>query len=405
VASSQTIIIAGAGIGGLTAALALARRGLRVRVLEQATKLEETGAGLQLSPNATRVLIALGLEERLRPRLVAPEVIRVRRAFDGQDLARLPVGRAVQYYGAPYWVMHRGDLQAALLAAVNDHADIEIELGKRVQIFGPHPKGLSVGYLRNANTEDTTSTALVGADGLWSATRTCVGKAATPQPAGRTAWRALLPTDAVAPEFREPVVHLWVGPQGHIVHYPVRAGRAINIVAITTDTWSGIGWSTQSDWNDLMARFPDNDWAQPARALLATPRQWLKWALYFCAPLQRWGRGPTTLLGDAAHPMLPFLAQGAAMAIEDAAVLAHAVASAPGGSIAAAMRSYEKQRRARTARVQASAHANDRVYHVGGFAGLIRDLALRTVLGGELLLSRYDWIYDWRPPERAALAH
>ena len=403
-ASSRTIIIAGAGIGGLTAALALARRGLRVRVLEQATRLEETGAGLQLSPNATRVLIALGLEERLRPRLVAPEVIRVRRAADGQDLARLPVGRAMQYYGAPYWVMHRGDLQAALLAAVNDHADIEIELGKRVQIFGPHPKGLSVGYLRNANTEDTTSTALVGADGLWSATRACLGEAATPQPAGRTAWRALVPAEAVAPELREPVVHLWVGPDGHIVHYPVRAGRAINIVAITTDTWSGIGWSTRSDRNDLMARFPDKDWAQPARALLAIPRQWLKWALYFCAPLHRWGRGPTTLLGDAAHPMLPFLAQGAAMAIEDAAVLAHALTSVPDGSIAAAMRSYEKQRHARTAQVQASARANDRVYHLGGVAGLLRDLALRTVLGGELLLSRYDWIYDWRPPGRAALA-
>ncbi len=402
VAPSRTIIIAGAGIGGLTAALAIARRGLRVRVLEQATKLEETGAGLQLSPNATRVLIALGLEERLRPRLVAPEAVRVRKAANGRDLARLPVGRSLQYYGAPYWVMHRGDLQAALLAAVNDHADIEIELGKRVQIVGPHPKGVSVGYLRNANTEDTTSIGLVGADGLWSAIRKCLVEASTPQPAGRTAWRALLPAEAVPAEFREPIVHLWVGPDGHLVHYPVRAGGAINIVAITSDAWTGIGWSTRSDRDDLLARFPDKDWAQPARALLATPKQWLKWALYSCAPLQRWGRGPTTLLGDAAHPMLPFLAQGAAMAIEDAAVLAHALASAPGGGIAAAMRSYERQRRARTARVQASARANDRVYHLGGAAGLIRDLALRTVLGGELLLSRYDWIYDWRPPGRAA---
>ena len=399
--SSRTIIIAGAGIGGLTAALALARRGLRVRVLEQATRLEETGAGLQLSPNATRVLIELGLEERLRPRLVAPEAIRVRKAATGRDLARLPVGRAQQYYGAPYWVIHRGDLQAALLAAVSDHADVTIELGTRVQLFGAHPKGVAVSYLRNSGTGDATGMGFVGADGLWSAARACLGERSRPQSARRTAWRALVPAEAVPAEFREPVVNLWIGPEAHIVHYPVRAGEAINIVAIAADAWEGIGWSTRSDRDELLMRFSEKDWAHPVRALLAKPNQWLKWALYDRPPLYRWGRGAATLLGDAAHPMLPFLAQGAAMAIEDAAVLADALVHVTGGT-AAAMRHYENQRRRRTARVQAAARTNGRMYHLSGPAALIRDLAMRTILGGELMLRRNDWIYDWRPPGPSA---
>ncbi|MFY9830145.1 MAG: FAD-dependent monooxygenase [Rhodoplanes sp.] len=396
-ASTPTIIIAGAGIGGLTAALALARVGLRVRVLEQAARLEETGAGLQLSANATRILIALGLEEPLRSRVVAPEAVRVRQAANGEDLARLPVGRSLRQYGAPYWVIHRGDLQAALLAAVNDHPDITVELDARVQVFGPHPKGVTVGYLRKSGTADATGTAFVGADGLWSAARACLGEKSPPRPADRTAWRALVPADAVPSEFREPVVNLWVGPQAHLVHYPVRAGGAINIVAITTDAWRGTGWSTRSDRAELLTRFSERNWAWPARKLLATPEQWLKWALYDRPPMDRWGRGAATLLGDAAHPMLPFLAQGAAMAIEDAAVLAHGLAHAPGGA-AAALRYYESQRRPRTAKVQAAARTNDRIYHLGGPAAVIRDLAMRTVLGGDFLLSRYDWIYDWRPP-------
>jgi salicylate hydroxylase len=401
VSSSQTIIIAGAGIGGLTAALALASRGLRVRLLEQAMRLEETGAGLQLSPNATRVLIALGLAERLRPRVVAPEAVRVRKAGNGRDLALLPVGRTQHYYGAPYWVIHRGDLQAALLAAVNEHPDITLELGARVQAFAVHPEGVTVDYLRQSGTGNATGIGLVGADGLWSTVRTWLGEKSPPQPAGRTAWRALVPAGAVPAEFRDPVVHLWIGPDSHLVHYPVCAGEAVSIVAISTGAWTGTDWSTRSDRDELLARFSAADWAEPARTLLAAPEQWLKWALYDHRPLRRWGRGIATLLGDAAHPMLPFMAQGAAMAIEDAAVLGHALASVPGGT-AAAMRNYENQRRERTARVQRAARSNGVVYHLGGPAALMRDFAMTIMLGSDFLLSRYDWIYDWRPPGSAA---
>ena len=185
------------------------------------------------------------------------------------------------------------------------------------------------------------------------------------------------------------------------MHYPARAGEAINIVAIAADAWEGIGWSTRSERDELLMRFSEKDWAHPVRALLAKPDQWLKWALYDRPPLYRWGRGAATLLGDAAHPMLPFLAQGAAMAIEDAAVLADALVHVPGGT-AAAMRHYEDQRRRRTARVQAAARTNGRMYHLSGSAALVRDFAMRTIFGGELMLRRYDWIYDWRPPGPSA---
>ncbi len=399
--SSQTIIIAGAGIGGLTAALSLASRGMRVRLLEQATRLQETGAGLQLSPNATRVLIGLGLAERLQPRVVAPDAVRVRKAGSGRDLALLPVGRAQHYYGAPYWVIHRGDLQAALLAAVNEHPDITLELGARVQAFAADPKGVTVDYLGQSGSGNAAGIGLVGADGIWSTVRPWLGEKSAPQPAGRTAWRALVPAAAVPAEFRDPVVHLWIGPDSHLVHYPVRAGEAINIVAISTDAWSGTDWSTRTERDELLARFAAGDWAEPARTLLAAPERWLKWALYDHRPLRRWGRGIATLLGDAAHPMLPFMAQGAAMAIEDAAVLGHALATVSGGT-AAAMRSYENQRRERTARVQRAARSNGVVYHLGGPAALMRDFAMTIMLGSDFLLNRYDWIYDWRPPESAA---
>ena len=222
-------------------------------------------------------------------------------------------------------------------------------------------KGVAVSYLRNSGTGDAIGMGFVGADGLWSVARVCLGERSRPQSARRTAWRALVPAEAVPAEFREPVVNLSIGPEAHIVHYPARAGEAINIVAIAADAWEGIGWSTRSDRDELLTRFSETDWAHPVRALLAEPDRWLKWALYDRPPLYRWGRGAATLLGDAAHPMLPFLAQGAAMAIEDAAVLADALVHVTGGT-AAAMRHYENQRRRRTARVQAAARTNGRMY-------------------------------------------
>jgi salicylate hydroxylase len=392
---SRTIIIAGAGIGGLTAALALAEAGFRVVVFEQAPRLQETGAGLQLSPNAARVLLEFGLGESLKPALVAPNALRVRAAGSGADLLRIALGEHARLrYGAPYWVVHRADLQSALLRAVTDHPDITLALGRKVEDFAIHPHGVTVQTVQRDTAEETSATALIGADGLWSNVRRRLGDEVPPRFAGHVAWRSTISATEVNPEFREPYINLWLGPDAHLVHYPVRAGDAINIVAIARDTWQQPGWTTESKPAEVLARFDSRHWSSRARELLAVPQRWAKWALFDRPALTRWGHGPVTLLGDAAHPMLPFLAQGAAMAIEDAAVLTRCIGRPP-TEPTAALRAYEAQRSPRTANVQRSARQNAMLYHWRGPLGRLRDKLL-TALGGENLLLRYDWIYDWK---------
>ena len=347
--SARTIVVAGAGIGGLTAALALADKGFRVEVLDKAERLDETGAGIQLSPNATRILLALGLRDHLLPHVVAPEAVVIRTA-SGRVIGRIRLdARAEKRWGAPYWIIHRGDLQAALLAAVADHHDVTLTLGTAVDEFAVHPNGVTVHAVRNFRTEETHCAALVGADGLWSTLRRLVGDSAAATFGRRSAWRATVPALAVAEPLRAPVVNLWLGRGSHLVHYPVKGGAMINIVAIAADAQPSAGWSTAGAPDDVMTRFSPQSWAAPARDLLALPTQWLKWPLYERRSLRLRGRGPVTLIGDAAHAMQPYLAQGAAMAIEDAAVLASAMAAAPHDP-AAARRRYERARRPRIAR-------------------------------------------------------
>lgn len=400
---SRTIVVAGAGIGGLTAALALADAGFRLVVLDQAERLEQTGAGLQLSPNAARVLLMLGLRGRLERAVVAPDAIRVMAAQSGEEILRVPLGAAAgRRYGAPYWVIHRGDLHAALLGAALEHPDITLALGHKVDAFAIHPNGVTVHATQAGKSAETLGIGLLGADGLWSNVRAQLHDDTPPRFAERIAWRATVPADTVAAAFRAPVVHLWLGSDSHLVHYPVEGGRAINIVAIAQDRWREPGWSIACQPAEVLTRFSDRFWSRAPRALLATPERWLKWALFDRPPLQHWGRGPVTLLGDAAHPMLPFLAQGAAMAIEDAAVLAACIGKAPNEAsenettLTAAMRTYEHKRRSRTADIQRGARINATLYHLHGPAAHLRNLALAAI-GGENFLRRYDWIYDWKP--------
>jgi salicylate hydroxylase len=245
-----------------------------------------------------------------------------------------------------------------------------------------------------AGRVDCSAAALIGADGLWSRLHGRLGDRTSPRFAGRNAFRGIIPAAQLAPPEREPIVNLWIGPDGHLVHYPVRAGTAVNIVAACGGRWQSSGWNTRVGRDEVLERFPTAAWA-PARRLLAAPEHWQKWPLYDRAPSTSWGQGPVTLLGDAAHPMLPFLAQGAAMAIEDAAVLARELARSPVDRVAA-LRSYESERRPRTARVQREARRNDFSYHLQQPAAFIRDAIMRT-LGGERLLAQYNWIYQWRP--------
>ena len=274
VTTSRTVMIAGAGIGGLTAALAIARTGFRVAIYEQAERLEEAGAGIQLSPNASRVLLALGLGDRLRPHLVTPEGLVVRRVPGGRVLARAPLGATIaQRYGAPYWVIHRADLQAALLEAVQAHPDIRLHLGVRVEDFAPYRDGVTIAGTAAGRPTEARGAALVVADGLWSRLRRRLGDNTPPRFADHIAWRALAPAENLADDLSGPTVHLWLGPNAHLVHYPVKGGRLINIVAIVRDQWADQGWNAPADRRDVLLRFAPRVWPLDTQILLAAPRR------------------------------------------------------------------------------------------------------------------------------------
>ena len=395
-ASSHTVVIAGAGIGGLTAALTIARHGYRVVLLEQAERLEETGAGIQLSPNASRILMGLGLRERLMPHVSTPQLLMIANAASGRVLARAPLAAEIERrYGAPYWVIHRGDLQTALREAVGADPAIVLRLGSQVEDFLAQADCVTVKARCGNETVAEHGIALIGADGLWSRLRQRLGHGAAPRFAGAAAWRALVPADAIPGELSAPAVNLWFGRDGHVVHYPIKAGRLINVVAILCDEWREPGWSAPGDRDELLRRVDAPDWRGPPRDIVAAADHWLKWALYDAAPLAQWGRGPVTLLGDAAHPLLPYLAQGAAMAIEDAAELGQCLAGALRDA-APALRLYERRRLARTARTQRAARRNGVIYHMGGLAAFARTLAL-SAIGGEGLIARHDWLYGFAP--------
>jgi salicylate hydroxylase len=399
VAAPRTIIVAGAGIGGLTAALSLAAKGFRVIVLEKAERLEEAGAGLQLSPNASRILVDLGLEPRLTSRAVVPEAVNIMSARAGGQIARLPLGEAASLRaGAPYWVMHRADLQAALQAAVNDHPDVDLRLGCQFEDVTAHARGLTVVQRRGDSRQQELAAALVGADGIWSAVRNHLFPEIQPQFSGLIAWRGTLDATSLPREVTAPRVQLWMGPDAHLVAYPISAARQINVVAIVPGTWNRPGWSAPGDGNELKSAFASQRWPSTARMLLGAVDGWRRWALFTLPDLGDWTKGAVALLGDAAHAMLPFAAQGAGMAIEDAAVLAKTLSESPADTIAdipAALKRYGRQRRARVLWVQRAARQQGRIYHLTGPMALARDLAIRA-MGPERMLARQNWIYDWR---------
>ncbi|MDE2377571.1 FAD-dependent monooxygenase [Bradyrhizobium sp.] len=399
-AVSRTIFIAGAGIGGLTAALALAAKGFRIVVLEKAERLEEVGAGLQLSPNASRVLVGLGLLDRLRLRAVTPEAISIMSARAGGELMRLPLGEAAtQAAGAPYWVVHRADLQAALAAAVGDHPDIELRLGATFEDAAAHARGLTIVHRSGNSRQNELANALIGADGVWSTVRQHLFPDVQPRFSGLIAWRGTIDATQLPKEFTARRVQLWMGPGAHLVAYPIAGGRQINVVAVVPGTWNRPGWSTAGHPSEVVDAFPAPHWPSAARMMLTAVDGWRKWALFGVPEGCEWSKGQVALLGDAVHAMLPFAAQGAGMAIEDATVLAqHLGGNTTEGAegIARALRQYGRARQARVRRVQRAARQQGRIYHMTGPLAIARDLAIRA-LGPQRVLARQDWIYDWRP--------
>jgi salicylate hydroxylase len=283
-----------------------------------------------------------------------------------------------------------------LLEAAAEHPDIVLKLGVSVADHASHPQGVTVAASASGNVArimvEEHGIALVGADGLWSSVRRSLGHAEAPRFRGRTAWRAMVPADQVEPAWRAPVTNLWLGANAHLVHYPVQAGRAINLVVIINDKTELRGWSAPGSRDELNGRF--SRWAPAARTLLASAQSWQRWSLYDMPPLTYWGKGLATLLGDAAHSALPFLAQGGAMAIEDAIVLAEEFGQTPDDP-ARALRAYERRRMPRTARLMREADRTGRIYHLWGPLAVARNLVMAS--RGEKLRARYDWLYDWQP--------
>jgi salicylate hydroxylase len=390
VTKCSPVVIAGAGIGGLALALALARKGIASTILERAAVFSEAGAGIQLGPNAVRVLRDLGVGDALAPAVACPQAITVLDGPSGRPLASLPLGGWIaRRHGAPYWAARRADLQAALLAIVRASSLIEIVTAFQVERF--EETGDQV-CAWSKDRRMVRGHLLVGADGQWSTVRNQLWPSAALRFTGMTAARALLPEHAVPRPYKEPVTRLWLAPECHVVHYPVRGDTEIAVIVIANDAWGGRGWSATADREgvlDKVALF-----VPELREVLASARDWRKWAIYDHAPLERWSQGRATLLGDAAHPILPYLAQGGAMAIEDAETLAAELA-AHRSDPAGALGRYENIRRQRVTRVQSASRINGRIYHLAGPLAAARNLVLRN-LPGDRIMSRYDWLYGWK---------
>jgi salicylate hydroxylase len=383
-------VIAGAGIGGLCTALCLARGGWRVSLYEKAKVLEETGAGLQLSPNASAILGRLGVIERLTPFALRPKAIRIRRARDGATLAVMPLDDAERRWGAPYLVVHRADLQRALLEAIARESSIKLQTGAAVAGFASGENSVAIAIEQGGVQLKATSDCLIGADGVRSFVRQRLG-AASAKYSGWTAWRATVDAVRAPPAMRRDETTLWLGRKTHLVHYPLGGGAIINVVAIVDEDFCPNGadfWSSPGEPGFLQARF--SGWDEAARKLLRASPDWRKWPLFDCNPIASWVAGRVALMGDAAHPMLPFLAQGAAQAIEDAEALGEVLAR--GQNIETSLRVYQEARHARATRVQNESRRQAKIYHLAGPAAFLRDMALRA-LGPQKMLARYDWLY------------
>jgi salicylate hydroxylase len=391
------VLIAGAGIAGLATAIALATHGLASRVLERAAAFGEAGAGIQIGPNGVRALQALGVADIVEPKTGQPDEIRIHQGHTGRVLAVMPLGGTIAArLGAPYWTAHRADLHAALLARARAlSALIAIEPGfevARIEASGPGVRA----FARSGAT--AAGSALVGADGLWSTVRAYVADPKPLRAVGRTASRTVIPTGDAPATFRANATGLWLAPGAHVVHYPIRGGAGIAVVVIMSDATASDGWTRDagSAGAGLVARIAGLDLDPGLRAFLATAMTWQSWSLYHCAPLARWSNGRVVLTGDAAHPVLPFLAQGGVMALEDALVLARQIAS-NSGDVPAAFAAFEAERRPRVSRVAAASRRNGGLYHLSGPAAFSRNLVL-TMLGGSRLIGSYDWLYGWRAP-------
>ncbi len=385
------VIIAGAGIGGLACALCLEKQGFTTLILEKSHVPAEAGAGIQLGPNAFHILKHLGLEQELAQQAQFPEKIVMYDANSGTALAHMPLIPHMQRrHNAPYAVIHRADLHKILRLRVENSHRIELKYSSALATFNDESGSVVV---KTVGGEEFRARVLVGADGLWSTVREQVLGDGPPQYTGQVAWRTVVRRDSVAEMFKAQQTCLWLGQRAHLVHYPISRGQLLNIVAIVEMPTPPHGWSTIGQAYELLPWF--KNWAQPACDLLQQVKEWRIWALYDRNPASVWSSGHVTLLGDAAHPMLPFLAQGGAMAIEDAWVLA-AHLKKNLSNPETALRAYETLRTPRTGRVSETARSNATMFHLSGHQRLMRNIALKASRAAPgMLLKKYDWLYGY----------
>jgi salicylate hydroxylase len=385
----MTILIAGGGMGGLATAIALANHGIESVVLEQAETFSEVGAGIQIGPNGMLVLEQLGVAKHLADRGAYPESIRIFDGLNGARLNEVPLGAfAAARYGAPYRIFHRAELQAALLDTARAMPQIGIVNGFRVKDFAETESTVTV---RSVGGKEQSGELLVGADGLWSRVRRQIYPNITPTFYGKSAWRTVVDADKAPAPFSDKAVGLWMAPDAHLVHYPVMGGRKINLVAVITEKFDKVGWANDGASAELLRHY--DHWTALPRQLLHSVGGWQKWALFTLERVPRWSRGRVVLLGDAAPPPIPFLAQGGVMAIEDAYTLAMQL-DAHRTDHTAAFQLYEKSRRDRAYHVMEVAHKLGKIYHMHGPMRLARNFVL-SHKKSEKLLAEYDWLYGF----------
>ena len=382
-----SILVAGGGIGGLAAAYALARKGFPVRVFEQAPEFKEIGAGIQLGPNIFRALDRIGLKDAVLADAHRPPGMEMRCALSGELVTRIPLdGRFIDRFQQPYAVTHRADIHSVFLNACQSNNLISLETQRQVESFAQDEAGVTVTL---ATGERIVGRALIGCDGMWSKIRDRIVDDGKPRVSGHIAYRAVLEKAQVPDDLWRPDVVLWAGPRTHLVHYPLRRGQLYNLVAVFHSDRYEEGWNAEADAGELWAHFRGQ--RPEVLRMLERIETWRMWVLCDREPVKEWSKGRVTLLGDAAHPMLQYLAQGACMATEDAVCLAEKVVEQP-DDLPAAFQAYVQERYLRTARVQIMARVYGDFYHARGPAAELRN----QMLGRRTPEESYDgiaWLY------------
>jgi salicylate hydroxylase len=381
------IRIAGAGIAGLASAIALARAGHQVSVHEQASRIEEVGAGLQLGPNAVRALESLGAWQRLEPSTVAPAAIAIHDAASDRTLSTLPLGKTFEMrFAAPYRVAHRADLLNALKAGAAALDGIEIHTGQRLTGLDlAEPEKPTLRF----NGETLPCDLAIAADGIRSSARQAIAPHVSPRQTGDVLYRAMCPASALPAGIDAANVYMWLSPGAHAVAYSVSGGKRMNIVASVAGAAPVDGWNALATRDQVLSAFPSA--CVRLQSLLQEPANWLAWSAADLDPFDGWSKGHAVLVGDAAHATLPHLAQGAAMALEDAVELAAQVGD--GSNLAASLSRFEALRKPRTSRIILGSRAQGRIYKMSGPSALARNLAMK-LLPASRQLGRLAWIYE-----------